>query len=97
MHAPEILATEIFTGEISTTETSTAEMSATEFPLLLVIVIKYYTANILTAKSTGFTCVPFSPVLPLSFWQPTNVGNERLYFDCSPIFTLISATFQLPS
>ena len=52
-----------------------------------------YTANILTAKSTGFTCVPFSPVLPLSFWQPMTVGNEPLYFDCSLIFTPISKAF----
>ena len=52
-----------------------------------------YTANILTAKSTGFTCVPFSPVVPLSFWQPTNAGNGPLYFDCIPISSPVSTTF----
>ena len=55
-----------------------------------------YTANILTAKSTGFTCVPFSPVVPLSFWQSMNVGNGPLYFDCTSILTPISTTFRLP-
>ena len=45
-----------------------------------------YTANILTAKTTGFTCVPFSPVLPLSFWQVTKAGSEPLYFNCTQKF-----------
>ena len=42
-----------------------------------------YTANILTAKTTGFTCVSFSPVLPLSFWQAMKAGSEPLYFSCT--------------
>ena len=42
---------------------------------------KGYTANLLTAKSTGFTCVPFSTVLPLSFWQSTTVCSEPLQFN----------------
>jgi hypothetical protein len=42
-----------------------------------------YNANILTAKTTGFTCVPFSPVLPLSFWQAMKAGSEPLYFSCT--------------
>ena len=54
------------------------------------------TANILTAKSTGFTCVPFSPVLSLSFWQSMNTGNEPLYFHCSPISPAVFMTFPLP-
>ena len=54
------------------------------------------TANILTAKSTGFTCVPFSPVLSLSFWQSMNTGNEPLYFHCSPISPAVFTTFPLP-
>ena len=45
---------------------------------------QWRTANISTAKSTGFTWVPFSPVLSLSFRQSTNAGSESLYFKCTP-------------
>ena len=59
----------------------------------------HYTANISTAKSTGFTYVPFSPVLSLSFLQSTNAGNESLYFDCTskcfPNFTTFTCYFDI--
>ena len=58
-----------------------------------------YTGNITTAKSAGFTCVPFSPVLSLSFWQSTNAGSESLYFNCTPKcfpnFTIFTCYFDI--
>ena len=59
----------------------------------------YCTANILTAKSTGFTCVPFPTVVWLSFWQSINVGSESLYFNCTPKcfpnFTIFTCYFDI--
>ena len=49
-----------------------------------------YTANIITVKSTGFTYVRFSMVVPLSFWQLLTTGRETLYFNCRPISTTVS-------
>ena len=63
------------------------------------ISLPLHTANISTAKSTGFTCVPFSPVLSLSFWQSTNAGSESLYFNCTPKcfpnFTIFTCYFDI--
>jgi len=37
-----------------------------------------YTANILTAKITGITCVLFTTVVRLSFWQQRTVQTAKL-------------------
>ena len=53
------------------------------------------TANIIAVKSTGFTCVPFSPVVPLSFWQSITTGSETLHFNCRQISVSTSTIFPL--
>ena len=54
-----------------------------------------YTANIIAVKSTGFTCVPFSMVVPLSFWQSITTGSETLHFNCRQISVSKSTIFPL--
>ena len=56
---------------------------------------QYYTANLIAVKSTGFTCVPFSTVVPLSFWQSITTGSETLHFNCRQISVSKSTIFPL--
>ena len=39
--------------------------------------------NIFTVKSTGFTCLPFSSVVSLYFWQSRTVKSAKLVFTTS--------------
>ena len=55
----------------------------------------HYTANIIAVKTTGFTCVHFPTVVPLSFWQATTTGRETLYFNCRLISVSKSTIFPL--
>ena len=53
-----------------------------------------YTVNILTVKCKGFTCVSFSPVVSLSFWQSRTVKYAKLVFTTSQNFVKSAVKVQ---